>query len=76
MLEDYLSACRLPGRPVEVAFYGGSFTALPPAMQRAYLQAVAPLRERGRVTALRVSTRPDAVTRQGLELLRGYGVTT
>lgn len=76
MLEDYLSACRLPGRPVEVAFYGGSFTALPLAMQRAYLQAVAPLRERGRVTALRVSTRPDAVSRQGLELLRGYGVTT
>ena len=60
----------------ELAFYGGSFTAVPEAMQRTLLEAARPYRERGFVTSLRVSTRPDAVTAEKLSLLRANGVET
>ena len=60
----------------ELAFYGGSFTAVPEEMQRALLEAAQPYRESGFLSSLRVSTRPDAVTEEKLRLLRGYGVET
>ena len=60
----------------ELAFYGGSFTAVPEETQRALLAAAQPYRESGFLTSLRVSTRPDAVTADGLALLRSFGVET
>ncbi len=60
----------------ELAFYGGSFTAIPESEQEALLSAVVPSRESGAVASLRVSTRPDAVTPEKLERLRRYGVET
>ncbi len=46
---------------VQVAFYGGSFTCLPPAYQESLLAAVQPFLQRGEVAAIRLSTRPDCV---------------
>ncbi len=60
----------------ELAFYGGSFTAIPPAEQEALLAAAAPFLERGFLAALRISTRPDCVDEGSLERLRRYGVKT
>jgi histone acetyltransferase (RNA polymerase elongator complex component) len=60
----------------ELAFYGGSFTAIPWAEQRALLEAAQPFRESGFLTSIRLSTRPDAVTEAGLERLKAYGVET
>lgn len=60
----------------EVAFYGGTFTLLPPAEQRAYLAAVAPFLRDRRVGGVRVSTRPDALSSEAVALLRDGGVTT
>ena len=57
----------------EVAFYGGSFTAIEPERQRAYLCAVAPFA--AQVSGIRVSTRPDAITPEIIALLRAGGVT-
>lgn len=65
-----------PGSGYELAFYGGSFTAIPEAEQEALLAAAIPARESGAVSALRVSTRPDAVTEEKLARLRRYGVET
>ena len=65
-----------PGSGYELAFYGGSFTAIPEAEQEALLAAVVPARESGAVSTLRVSTRPDAVTEEKLARLRRYGVET
>jgi len=61
---------------LELAFYGGSFTALPISEQIELLGAAQPFRERGIVTSIRLSTRPDAIDLSGLELLRDMGVTT
>lgn len=58
----------------EVAFYGGSFTAIPVAQQIAYLQAVTPYN--GRVSGIRVSTRPDAISTAVLSVLKAHGVQT
>ena len=60
----------------ELAFYGGSFTAIPLAEQRELLAAVQPFREAGTITAIRVSTRPDAIDEERLNLLMSMGVTT
>lgn len=62
------------GPPVQVAFYGGSFSALPQAWQLAYLRAVQPALAAGKVESLRISTRPDALDTAKLELLQAYGV--
>lgn len=60
----------------EVAFFGGTFTALPLDEQRAYLEQVHPFIVDGTVRSIRISTRPDAVTAPGLALLTEYGVAT
>ncbi|MBQ3112556.1 MAG: radical SAM protein [Firmicutes bacterium] len=59
---------------VQLAFYGGSFTALTEARQTELLQAVQPALAQRRITSLRLSTRPDAVDAATLARLRGYGV--
>lgn len=64
------------GKGCEVAFYGGSFTALLPETQEALLGAVTPFLQSGKVGALRVSTRPDAINEQVCSRLRAYGVKT
>jgi histone acetyltransferase (RNA polymerase elongator complex component) len=65
-----------PGVQCEVAFYGGSFTALPWSRQQTYLQAVQPFIQRGDVKSIRVSTRPDAIDEPEMDSLIGYGVRT
>lgn len=56
----------------ELAFYGGTFTLLPPDWREELLSSLRPWRERGIIGAVRCSTRPDAVpdeTLRGLKLL-------
>lgn len=61
---------------VEIAFFGGSFTAIPRAAMKALLQTAAPYVASGQVTSIRISTRPDAIDDEVLELLSQYGVKT
>jgi histone acetyltransferase (RNA polymerase elongator complex component) len=65
-----------PGRGVEVAFYGGTFTALPRRDQEQLLGALQQLLETGVVESLRLSTRPDAVDAETAFFLKRLGVTT
>lgn len=60
----------------ELAFYGGSFTALPRDTQRALLDAAALFLAAGKVKGIRVSTRPDAIDAGVLDLLEHRGVET
>lgn len=66
----------LPARyPVaEIAFFGGSFTAIPRGEMTALLEAVQPFRREPAFGGIRISTRPDAIDREVLALLRAYGV--
>lgn len=67
---------RSPGRPAEVAFYGGSFTLLPRQTQEQLLEAVQPLLAEGVVQGIRLSTRPDALDADVLDFLADYQVQT
>ncbi len=64
------------GAAYELAFYGGSFTAIPAEQQLRYLEAAGRARACGAVSSIRLSTRPDAVTEEILERLKRYGVET
>ncbi len=74
-IEDWLQSLP-PDVPCEVAFYGGSFTALPWEQQEYYLQSVQPFINSGRVKSIRVSTRPDAIDTALIDRLSGFGVKT
>lgn len=64
------------GGTSQLAFYGGSFTAIPAGEQEALLGAARPYLRSGRLSSIRLSTRPDAIDGEVLLRLRRYGVET
>ena len=60
--------------PFGVAFYGGTFTALPPVWQERFLALAAGYKEQGMITHIRCSTRPDAITEERLAILARSGL--
>jgi histone acetyltransferase (RNA polymerase elongator complex component) len=63
-------------RERQVAFYGGSFTALNRDDQILYLKEVQPLLASETIHSIRVSTRPDAMDEETLSFLKANGVKT
>ncbi len=61
---------------VEIAFFGGSFTAIRRDYMVALLNAVQPYIDDGTVDSIRISTRPDAVDSEILDVLAAYRVKT
>ena len=80
--EDVKNAIRkaaaLPcnGAKRQLAFYGGSFTAIPASRQEELLAAAAEAAARGEIDSIRLSTRPDAIDGETLARLRRFGVET
>lgn len=60
----------------EVAFYGGTFTAIPKELQRELLAPAKAAKEAGLISKIRCSTRPDDLGEEAIALLLEYGVTT
>ena len=71
-------AAALPcsGAKRQLAFYGGSFTAIPAEQQLSLLRAAKGELERGNIHSIRLSTRPDAIDDAILTRLEQYGVET
>lgn len=61
---------------VEIAFFGGSFTAIGRQRMIALLKAVQPYIDGKRVKGIRISTRPDSVDEEILDILAFYRVHT
>lgn len=59
----------------EIAFFGGSFTAIERSYMLSLLEAAAPFVRDKMFTGIRISTRPDAIDDEVLMILRQYGVT-
>ncbi len=59
----------------EIAFFGGSFTALPESEMESYLKEASALVKKFGLKGIRISTRPDAIDESKLSLLKKYGVT-
>ena len=76
-VERYLSTLAdLDSSEIEIAFYGGSFTAIPIDAQTAYLEVANEYINQGRVSSLHISTRPDCIDEEILENLKCYNVST
>ncbi|MCD6319752.1 MAG: radical SAM protein [Candidatus Desulfofervidaceae bacterium] len=76
-IDFFLLRQRHPKRgQIQIAFYGGSFTALKPKLRRNLLSLGFHYVQTGQVDALRLSTRPDAIDESVLEELKKYGVST
>lgn len=61
---------------VEIGFYGGSFTGIAKEEQEWYLKIGYSYVKEGKVHQIRLSTRPDYINEDILELLAAYGVKT
>ena len=74
-VERYLSTLGdLNSSDIEIAFYGGSFTGINPALQERYLGIAKEYVDKGLVSGIHLSTRPDYIDREVLERLKAYGV--
>lgn len=64
------------GARAEIAFFGGSFTAIPRGYMTELLETAARgVRELGAYNGIRCSTRPDCISAEMIGVLREYGVT-
>jgi len=74
-IADYVGSKR-DAKYWEVAFYGGSFTALPVALQEQLLAPAYEALQVGEIDGIRCSTRPDALEEEAIHRLKSYGVNT
>ncbi len=74
IISKFLKTIKKDNSTVEIAFFGGSFTGMELSLQEEFLKVAA---EFGRVIdGIRLSTRPDYITTDVIELLTKYKVTT
>ncbi len=59
----------------EIAFFGGSFTAIDKEYMTQLLESAYPYVKNGMFRGIRCSTRPDAINEEVLDILKNYGVT-
>lgn len=64
------------GADYEIAFFGGSFTAIDREYMLQLLKAAYPFVQQGRAAGIRISTRPDCISEEILDILKQYGVTS
>lgn len=60
----------------EIAFFGGSFTAVPREYMLELLQAAQPYIGKGKFKGIRLSTRPDYIDEEVLDILMKNGVSS
>ncbi len=75
-IEYYLNNFKDESKYVEVAFFGGSFTAINEKVQNELLEAANEYIKNGKVGSIRISTRPDYIDKDILKRLKKYNVKT
>ena len=76
IIDGYLSSIKEEEAQVEIAFYGGSFTAIEEKLQEELLETASEYIKEGKVESIRVSTRPDCINKEILKRLKKYKVKT
>lgn len=76
IIEDCLKTINRSDTRIEIAFFGGSFTAIDVDMQKELLEVAYKYIKTGEVDGIRLSTRPDCIYESNLKMLKRYGVTT
>ncbi|WP_178667382.1 radical SAM protein [uncultured Eubacterium sp.] len=70
------TALRKKGYEYEIAFFGGSFTAIDREYMLSLLKTAYTYVSDGKVRGIRISTRPDCIDDEILDILKAYGVTS
>jgi len=65
-----------PDSDVEIAYFGGSFTGIPRDEMIFLLETAHKYIKCGKVSSIRLSTRPDYISDEILDILKKYGVGT
>ena len=74
IIDSYLET--IPNnREINIAFFGGSFTGIPLDEMTAYLKEAYKYIVKGKVHGIRLSTKPDYISEEILDILEKYGVT-
>ena len=73
-IKSYLETIPESNQELEVAFYGGSFTAIDRDIQKELLGVANEYKSKGLIDRIRLSTRPDCIDNDVLELLNDNGV--
>lgn len=73
-IDSYISTIPSTNEKLEIAFFGGSFTGIDIHIQRNLLEAAYYYKKNGYIDRIRLSTRPDYIDRERLDLLKQYEV--
>lgn len=76
IIEEHLSTFPKGPIKIEVAFYGGSFTGIDSRDQEKLLAVPYKYKKAGMIQGIRLSTRPDYIDKNILDLLKKYDVDT
>ena len=74
-VEEAVKSKNYSGKNTEIAFFGGSFTAIDKDYMLSLLSAAYKYVENKTVKGIRISTRPDCINENVLITLKTYGVT-
>ena len=75
-IENAIKHYKNDEKALEVAFFGGSFTGIDKEKQIEYLEVVKEYIDSGIVKSIRLSTRPDYIDQDILDILKEYSVKT
>lgn len=76
IIDEYLKNIKDKDAQIEIAFYGGSFTAIEKEKQEELLSLAHEYIENGQAESIRISTRPDYINKEILKRLKKYKVKT
>ena len=73
IIEDYLKSIKEDAQ-IEIAFFGGSFTAIEKEKQEELLKVAYEYVKSGKIESIRISTRPDCIDKETLKRLKKFNV--
>jgi len=73
-IKEALEKYKKDDKHIEVAFFGGSFTGIEIEKQIEYLKVVNEFIDKKEISAIRISTRPDYIDQNILNILKKYNV--
>lgn len=76
IIDNYLESIKDSNAQIEIAFFGGSFTAIEEERQNELLELAYNYIKEGKVESIRISTRPDSIDKETLKRLKKYNVKT
>lgn len=76
IIDNYLNNLNDSDALIEIAFFGGSFTAINENLQNELLELAYTYVKEGKVESIRISTRPDCIDKNILKRLKKYKVKT